>query len=100
MGENLCWTQIFTQFLVLHHNFGSRYARKPTKGSKDLDNSLDSPNVLWFQLAAELLDAWQRIWRQIFGKKVFDNGNVIGNIDFSIIKNFVIHIFSHTFNFR
>jgi len=32
----------FHQFSFLIHNFGSRYARKPIKGSKDSDDSLIS----------------------------------------------------------
>jgi len=34
--------EILTTFLFLWHNFGSRYARKPIKGSKDSDDSLVS----------------------------------------------------------
>jgi len=30
----------------LRHNFGSRYASKPVKGSKDLDDRLDSKKTL------------------------------------------------------
>jgi len=37
---------IFTNFWLLGHNFGSRYARKPIKGSKDLDHSLVSHTTL------------------------------------------------------
>jgi len=32
--------EILTTFCFLWHNFGSRYARKPTKGSNDSDDSL------------------------------------------------------------
>jgi len=32
--------EILTTFWFLWRNFGSRYARKPTKGSKDSDDSL------------------------------------------------------------
>jgi len=32
----------FLPILFLSHNFGSRYASKPIKGSKDPDDSLDS----------------------------------------------------------
>jgi len=32
--------------LFLSLNFGSRYARKPIKGSKDSDHSLDSKKIL------------------------------------------------------
>jgi len=31
--------EILTTFWFWWHNFGSRYARKPIKGSKDLDDS-------------------------------------------------------------
>jgi len=44
-GQRLCVYNFF-QFLFLSHNFGSRYARKPIKGSKDSDDSLDSINTL------------------------------------------------------
>jgi len=33
---------MLTIFCLLWHNFDSRYARKPIKGSKDSDDSLDS----------------------------------------------------------
>jgi len=36
--------QLYFWFLI--HNFGSRYARKPIKGSKDLDDSLVSKKKL------------------------------------------------------
>jgi len=32
--------EIFTNFCFLWHGFGSRYARKPIKASKDSDGSL------------------------------------------------------------
>jgi len=32
--------EIFTNFWFLAHNFGSRYARKSIKGSKDVDFGL------------------------------------------------------------
>jgi len=32
--------EILTTFCFLWHNFGSRYARKPIKGSKDSDDNL------------------------------------------------------------
>jgi len=38
--------EIFTTFCFLWHNFGSRYARKPIKGSKDSDDSLVSKKNL------------------------------------------------------
>jgi len=34
--------EILTTVWFLWHNFGSRYARKPIKGSKDSDDSLVS----------------------------------------------------------
>jgi len=34
--------KMFTNFLFLAHNFGSRYVRKPFKGSKGADHSLVS----------------------------------------------------------
>jgi len=39
---SVCGSEVFTQFWFLSHNFGSRYARKPIKGSKDSDENLDS----------------------------------------------------------
>jgi len=39
-------TLAFTNFWFLIHNFGSRYARKPIKGSKDSDDSLVSKTNL------------------------------------------------------
>ena len=38
--------EILTTFCFLWHNFGSRYARKPIKGSKDSDDSLASKQNL------------------------------------------------------
>jgi len=38
--------EILTTFLFLWHNFGSRYARKPIKSSKDSDDSLISKKNL------------------------------------------------------
>jgi len=38
--------EIFTNFWFLAHNFGSRYARKTLKGSKDADHSLVSKKNL------------------------------------------------------
>ena len=38
--------EILTIFWVLWHSFGSRYARKPIKVSKDLDDSLVSKKNL------------------------------------------------------
>jgi len=40
------WKDNFTNFLFLSHNFGSRYARKPLNGCKDLDDTLDSKTTL------------------------------------------------------
>ena len=37
---------ILTTFWFLFHNFDSRYARKPSKGSKDSDDSLVSTKAL------------------------------------------------------
>jgi len=34
--------EIFANFCFLAHDFGSRYARKPLKGSNDADHSLGS----------------------------------------------------------
>jgi len=44
-GKNTPWVSIcadiiFTNFCFLSHNFGTRYASKPIKGSKDSDGSL------------------------------------------------------------
>jgi len=41
-----CGDRISSNFLFLTHNFSSRYAIKPIKGSKDLDGSLDSKKGL------------------------------------------------------
>ena len=38
--------EIFTNFCFFIHNFGYRYARKPFKGSKDVDFCLVSENNL------------------------------------------------------
>ena len=38
--------EIFTIFQFLWHSFGSRYARKPIKGSKDSDDSIVSKKNL------------------------------------------------------
>jgi len=43
--------EILTTFCFLWHNFSSRYARKPIKGSKDSDDSLVSKNNLSEKLA-------------------------------------------------
>jgi len=40
------WVDILTTFWFLGHNFGSRYARKPIKGSIDSDGSLVSKKNL------------------------------------------------------
>ena len=45
------WEDNFTNFLFLSHNFGSRYARKPLKGSKDLEYTLDSKTTLGQKMA-------------------------------------------------
>jgi len=39
---SICGGRIFYQFVVLSHNFGSRYVRKPIKGFKDWDDGPDS----------------------------------------------------------
>ena len=39
------WVEVLTTFCFLWHNFSSRYARKPIKGSKDSDDSLVSKNI-------------------------------------------------------
>jgi len=39
---NICRGRRFTKCMFLSHNFGSSYARKPIKSSKDSDNILDS----------------------------------------------------------
>jgi len=43
--------QIFTNFCFFIHNFVSRYAREPIKGSKDSDDNLVSKNFLDKKLA-------------------------------------------------
>ena len=43
--------EILTTFCFLWNNFGSRYARKPIKGSKDSDDRLDSKTILAKKLA-------------------------------------------------
>jgi len=45
--------QIFTNFLFMGHNFGSRYARKPIKGFKDSHDSLVSVTTLSQKIAAQ-----------------------------------------------
>jgi len=42
---SICGVRIFTNYCFLSHNFGSRYANKPIKGSKDSDDSLDSKKI-------------------------------------------------------
>jgi len=53
--------EILTIFWFLGHDFGSRYARKPIKGSEDSDDSLVSNKILSQKLG--LLD-----WRLRPGK--------------------------------
>jgi len=43
--------EILTTFCFLWHNFGSRYARKSIKGSKDSDDSLVFHKILSQRLA-------------------------------------------------
>ena len=53
--------EILTTSWFLWHNFGSRYARKPIKGSKDSDDSLSS-SIGWGAFALQNL-------RQNFGER-------------------------------
>jgi len=51
----------FTNFCFLGYNFRSRYARKSTKGSKDLDNNLVSKQTLSQKIGS-------LVWRPGSGK--------------------------------
>jgi len=41
-GSTFVAVEFLSIFFILSHNFGSRYAINPIKGSEDSDDSLDS----------------------------------------------------------
>jgi len=58
--------QFFTNFWFLIHNIGSRYARKPIKGSKDSDDILVSKKTLSQKIVS-------MVWRPGSGKIGYKN---------------------------
>jgi len=53
-----------TTYWFLRHNFGSRYARKPTKGSKDSCGSLVTTQT-WAKKLAHWIGAYGRVKQAI-----------------------------------
>ena len=54
------WVEVLTTFCFLWHNFSSRYARKPIKGSRDSDDNLVSKKNWGKKLVYRIWRGWPR----------------------------------------